>query len=80
MSLEALLTAIMPLLPLEKAVALRALVDAVLGKEMQLTQRAFQMTVQIILQEDVSILHCTAQWMALLAPNLVTPRWVAPAA
>ena len=79
-SLEDLLTAIMPLLPLEKAVALRALVDAVLGKEMQLTQRAFQMTVQIILQEDVSILHCTAHWMALLAPNLLTPRWVAPAA
>ena len=42
--------------------------------------RAFQMTVQIILQEDVSILNCTAQWMALLAPNLITPRWVAPAA
>jgi len=79
-SLEDLLKAIMPLLPLEKAVALRMLVDAVLGKEMQLTQRAFQMTVQIILQDDVSILHCTAQWMALLAPNLVSPCLVAPAA
>ena len=79
-SLEHLLEAIMPLLPLEKATALRMLVDAVLGKEMQLTQRAFQMTVQIILEEDVSILHCTAQWMALLAPNLVHPCLAAPAA
>ena len=79
-SLEDLLKAIMPLLPLEKACALRMLVDAVLGKEMQLTQRAFQMTVQIILEDDVSILHCTAQWMALLAPNLVRPCLAAPAA
>ena len=79
-SLEDLLDGVMPLLPHQKACALQMLVDAVLQQQMRLTQRAFQMTVQIILEEDVSILHCTAQWMGLLAPELVSPCIAAPAA
>lgn len=63
-----------------QAFALRMLVDAVLRQQLLLTQRAFQMTVQIILEEDLAILYCTAQWMGLLAPELVNPCIAAPAA
>ena len=79
-ALEDMLETMAPLLPLPKACALHELVAAVLRRELQLTGHAFQMTVQIILQEHIAVLHCLVAWMNLLAPELVAPCMAAPAA